>query len=123
MSKCSFIKKDGNKCRANAMHDSKLCFVHNPECETERQKAIVDGGKQTRKPRVSTEAITLEKIEDILPFLNKLINEVRRGDLTSKSANAIGYLINIAIDALKQTDIERRLKEIENAIKLREKEL
>lgn len=62
----------------------------------------------------------LTKIEDTLPLLNQCINEIRSGDLTPKSANAIGYLINIAINVFKITDIEQRLKEIENAIKIRQ---
>jgi len=103
------------------MHDSNFCFVHNPDCMEDRKSAVIEGGKQTRKPKVSTEIVSLKRIEDILPFLNKCITEVRCGELSAKTANAIGYLTNIAIDVIKLTDFEKRLKEIENAIKLRER--
>ena len=103
------------------MHDSQFCFIHNPECAEKRKLAVISGGEQTRKPSVSKEAISLKQMDDILPFLNQCINEIRRGELTSKSANAIGYLTNIAIDVIKLTDIEKRLKEVENAIKLRQR--
>lgn len=121
MNKCKHIKTNGKACQAYAMLGSDYCFIHNEDVAEKRKEAVIRGGKQKKKI-IILEQIELKQIEDILPFLNKCISEIRRGELTPKAANSIGYLLGIAVDVLKLTDIERRLKEVENAIKLREKE-
>lgn len=104
------------------MSNSKYCFFHDPSVTEKRKEALVKGGKQ-RKKQFPLEEVEINKVSDILSLLNRCINEIRTGKLSPKTANAIGYLANIALETLKITEIDKRLKEIENVLKLREKEL
>lgn len=117
---CKFIKTNGKQCQANALEGLSYCFFHEPSIADKRKKALSSGGKQRKKP-VLLEEIKINSIADVLPLLNKCINEVRTGELNSKNANTIGYLVNIVLETLKITEIDKRLKEVENAIQLREK--
>lgn len=120
--RCVFTKKDGSKCNAFPITGSDYCFNHDPNCREQKRQAVIAGGQQKKKPKVAVNDIKIGEIKDVIPLINQCINELRQGDMPPKVSNAIGYLINIALDALKITDIETRLKEVENAIKLRKRD-
>ena len=60
-------------------------------------------------------------IGDVSHCLKRTINELKRGDIQIGEARARGYLLNILLDAMKNTEIEQRLDQIEQ--KIEEKEL
>src|ERR1041385_3672445 len=50
---CSHVKGDQSRCRANARHNSPLCFFHDPESAVEREAARTKGGRErSRKAAV-----------------------------------------------------------------------
>ena len=52
-------------------------------------------------------------------FLAETINQVRKGRLSSKIANTVGYLSSLLMKALERSDIEERLVRVEQVLKTR----
>jgi len=45
------------------------------------------------------------------------INQVRKGQIDPRVANAVGYLANVLIRAVEQGDLEKRLDDLEAVVK------
>ena len=58
----------------------------------------------------------LETIGDVSHFLAKVINRVNRGEIESNTAGRLGYLANILISALKESELEDRVKKLETLL-------
>jgi len=58
----------------------------------------------------------LKVAEDVVRLLSITINQVRRGEIDPRVANAVGYLSGIILKAKEQGDIEKRLKQIEEIV-------
>ena len=52
----------------------------------------------------------------MIRLLSVTINQVRRGKLDPKVANAVGYLSGIILKAKEQSEIEVRIKQIEEIV-------
>lgn len=107
------------RCRANTIAGSEFCFFHDPAKETAREAARRAGGRvgKTAVLPPDTPDVPLSSTADAVRFLGQTINQVRRGEVEPKVANAIGYLSATLLRALEQGDIERRLAELEAIIK------
>jgi len=117
--KCKHIKEDGNRCDSYVITGSDYCFSHDPERSEEKIAAVTKGGLQIKRPRVCGDNIRITKARDVMMLLARCINEVRQGQLSPKEANAVGYLANILLGAIKETDIETKIEEVQNALKIR----
>lgn len=53
---------------------------------------------------------------DVKRLINNTINELRSGDIDSKSANAIGYLANILLKVFETEDLLDKLREMEEKL-------
>ena len=117
MARCGHVKSDGERCRANAVHDSASCFFHSPEKAAERTAARRTGGRANRagaRSTVSTWPLTTSS--EVASLLAETINHVRCGELDSKDANAVGYLCTVMLKALEQGDVQEQLVAIENVL-------
>jgi hypothetical protein len=114
-------KPDGSDCQAAALPDSDFCFFHDPDLADERHKANAAGGRQNRMKTLSADApdVRVESCQDVVHLISETINQVRRGELDPRVANAIGYLANVLIKAAEQGDHEKRIKELEAAVQLK----
>ncbi len=112
--RCERIKGDGKSCRANATSGSSYCFFHDPATSEERTAARRAGG-QANRPAVAPEAPVreLETSSHVAQLLAETINYVRRGELDPKVANSVGYLSNILVKTLEQSEIADRLETLE----------
>lgn len=116
MSKCQFIKAEGQECQANAMTGSEYCFMHNPNMETERQIALSKGGSAPRRAYEALSEVKIENTKDVVNLLATTISEVRAGIVELRVANCIGYLSGHLIKAFEVSDFEDRLSRIEKII-------
>jgi len=57
--------------------------------------------------------------EDVVALLSETINQVRKGQIDPRVANAIGYLANVLIKASEQGELEKRISEVESLLKNR----
>ena len=62
-------------------------------------------------------AYRLNSIGDVSHCLKKTINEMRRGEIQIGEARARGYLQNILLDAMEDTEIDQRMNLIEQKLK------
>lgn len=116
---CRWVKADGTPCQANALLGSDYCFFHDPDKAGEREAAQRAGGRVGKVAALppDTPDASLSSMADVVTFLGRTINQVRRGELDPKVANAVGYLAATLLRALEQGDIEKRLAELEAVVK------
>ena len=118
-SQCKHMREDGTRCRANTIAGSEFCFFHDPSKAAEREAAQRAGGSVGKTAVLSPETpdVRLASVTDVVVLLGHAINQVRRGEIDPKVANAVGYLIATLLRALEQGDIEKRLAELEAIVK------
>ena len=116
--KCVFQKPNNEQCDANAMEGVGYCFTHNPETQTEKERAVLNGGlaPKPRKEAKQLDPVSVRSTKDILTLLEDTINRVRTEPMTHQKANCVGYLANIAIRALEVRELEERLEKVEEII-------
>ena len=116
---CKGEKADGSRCHAAPLPGSKFCFFHDPTKAKERRAAQSFGGSQNRMKTLAADAPDMEIADcrDVVRLISATINQVRKGTLDPRVANAIGYLANVLIKAVEQGELENRLSELEAVIK------
>ncbi len=115
--KCKHIKDNGEGCNANAM-DNGYCYLHNPDIpEEQKQLARIKGGENNLVLVGDIMPVTSIKTnKDIVDLMEDVINRVRQGTLDIRVANTIGYLAGVSQKAIKETEVEERLKRIEEML-------
>ena len=121
---CKAMKPDGSSCQAAALPGSGFCFFHDPTKAEDRRAAQSAGGSQGRIKTLPEDApdVKIEDCQDVAKLIAQTINQVRRGELDPRVANAVGYLANVLIKAVEQGDHEKRLEELEALISNRSTE-
>jgi hypothetical protein len=117
MAKCRFRKKNGSRCGANAQPANNLCVFHDPARAADGLKARRAGGLSRSHPAAVLPSDTpdhpLASIKDVSRLLAESINQLRRGQLDPRVANAVGYLAGTLLNALQKGELEERLSKIE----------
>lgn len=118
---CRAAKADGSRCRAAALPGSDFCFFHDPAKADERRAAQSFGGSRNRMKTLSADTpdMKIEDSKDVVKLISATINQVRKGEIDPRVANAIGYLANILIKAVEQGDLEGRIADLEAVMKAR----
>jgi len=63
---------------------------------------------------VNKRGYRLKSIGDISHCLAKTVNELRRGEIDVTEARGRGYLLNILLTVLQESELEERLNVLEN---------
>ena len=117
MAKCQFKKGKGKTCSANAQVGKAFCVFHDPAMAAKVQKARQAGGVSRARKIATLAAETpdhpLGDTKDVSALLAVSINQLRRGQLDPRMANAIGYLSSVLLRSLEQGSIEERLAKLE----------
>jgi hypothetical protein len=100
------------------MAESDYCFFHDPGKAAQRAAARKAGGEKGRALVLAAETpdAPLDTVGDVSRLLGQTVNQVRRGDLDPKIANAVGYLTGILLKALEVGEVERRLEALEEVV-------
>jgi len=109
--KCKHIKEDGKQCKAYAQKGSLFCYTHDPDKSRERALAVKSGGIIT-----SQRPVRVTKVRDVRRFVTRTMNEVRKGEIDVKVANALFYGSNVLIKAFEISEIEDRLGSVEKLV-------
>jgi hypothetical protein len=119
-SKCHYRKKDGIGCGANAQPKNGLCVFHDPERAADGRRARQAGGLHRSRPAAvlpsDTQDFPLGNTKEVSALLSDSINQLRRGELDPRVANAVGYLSSVLLRSLEQGPVEERLARIEAAL-------
>ena len=110
------MKKTGDRCNAIATTGSKFCFFHDPNKKKAANDARRSGGERGKAATLppDTPDIEINSPEAIVGLLSDTVNQVRKGLIDSRIANAIGYLSGMILKAREQGELEDRLKAIED---------
>jgi len=117
---CKQRKLDRSRCQAAALPGSDFCFFHDPSKADERKAAQSQGGRQGKIKTLPSSApdVNIKDCEDVVRLISETINQVRKGQVDPRVANAVGYLANVLIRAVEQGELERRLAELEGIVKM-----
>jgi len=120
---CTAAKRNGTACQAAALPGSQFCFFHDPAKAAARRKAQSRGGLANKMATLPADApdVKVEDGADVVKLLSETINQVRRGEIDPRVANAVGYLSNIVRAATGQREVESRIAELESLVKSRSK--
>ena len=56
----------------------------------------------------------LKNLDDVTRFIKRVINGLYRDEIDNDKAGKLGYLGNILIKAMEQTDLEKRIEALEH---------
>jgi hypothetical protein len=93
-SKCQFRRDDGTRCGANAQSGKHLCVFHDPAKAAAGRRAgrLINRSRAAAILPSETPDNPLSSPQDVSLLLGESINQVRRGQLDPRVANAVGYL-------------------------------
>jgi hypothetical protein len=120
---CEGRTKDRQPCRGKALPGSRWCLFHDPAKAAARAEGRKRGGKTRSKPAAVLPADTpdapLKSVRDVIAFLGRTANDVRKGALDAKVGNCLagicGQLLSALDDELaKELDEARRELEARN---------
>lgn len=86
---CEAILKSGQRCKAWAVRGGKLCALHDPRLQKKISEGRKRGGRMPRAKVLAKELKEIKTFEDLLAFLNKLIQDTYLGRITAKQSQAI----------------------------------
>jgi hypothetical protein len=118
---CRARKQDGSTCGATALAGSEFCFFHDPSKAADRRAAQSLGGQGNRIRTLSeaTPDVKIQNSGDVVALICETINQVRKGTIDPRVANAVGYLANLATKALEQNELETRIAKLEGLFEKR----
>jgi hypothetical protein len=118
MAKCQHLKQNNVPCKANALQGSSFCFFHEASKKVERTAARRAGGRSNRPMTLPDDSpdLRLRNATDVVVLLETTVNQVRRGQIDIRLANAIGFLSGILLKATDAADMEARLEEVERIV-------
>jgi hypothetical protein len=109
-------RKDGKPCRA-AAPEGGLCFFHaNPKKASELGRM---GGLKNRTKVTEIDSLpALDSPSKISAFLDWVISETHAGHLRPRVAATLGPLLNARLRAIELTNMELRIKQLEQRLEL-----
>jgi hypothetical protein len=123
---CEHRLPSGARCRAHARTNDRFCFFHSAATLADRRRARRAGGVARSQGATvlpgDTTDLPLNDTHNVCALLAESINQVRRGQLDPRVANAVGYLASILLGALQQGPLEERLQRLEATLDLKREE-
>ena len=120
--KCQSRKKNGTRCQADAQVGKEFCVFHDPSRVGEGHRARRAGGiKRSQRAAVlppETPDCPLTDSAQVSTLIATTINQLRRGQLDPRIANAIGYLAAVQLRAFEQSMSETRIRNMERILGL-----
>lgn len=115
--KCKKILRSGLHCQANHMKASLFCFRHAPETRRARVIASSKGGQNRALRGFYGTEIRLNSPSDIRKFIGLVINGVWTGQVPVSVGSSMGFLTRCWLEAYEASDLQNRLKDIEDKLK------
>jgi len=103
---CRATKKDGTRCTCAPISGTKFCYWHSP-----RQKA-----KKVSEDLIPKESFDLKTIEGINELISLIVKGLLAKRIDPKTANCIGYNLNILSRNIINIDMERRVEALEQKL-------
>jgi len=117
--RCRFIKPDRQQCGCNRLKGDEFCYFHSVKDELSRREAALRGGLSPKRSYGNDIPVRIESTNDVLNLITETINDLRQNRASTRLANAVGYLAGIALKAIEQNELTRRLEEVEYVLKIK----
>ena len=100
------------------MADATLCFSHNPAAKDAKRAAVTRGGASVyNRGLIPLEPVDFTDAKPILWLMADTINRVRKvspdGSMDVKTANCIGQLTRVMLEAQREISLVERLERLE----------
>jgi hypothetical protein len=113
---CQGSRKDGTPCRAPALPDSALCWVHDPrQAETAARARAAGASKGAKVKALKSQRRRIDTHAGMAVFLAGVIHDVVEGKLDTDTARAVMYGCSV-MRHLADHEVERRLAEVERKL-------
>ena len=112
--RCSSQRRDGERCKANAINGQQCCFLHSsPGKASELGRT---GGARRRVYDLSRlkHFPPAKNATDLVAVAGQTLVDVRSGKIDVKVANAIAGLAGVMMKLLEASTFEERLTRLEN---------
>ena len=116
---CGFRKKNGQPCDADAQSGKDVCVFHDPRKAVDGRRARQAGGRNRPRSLAVLPADTPDHPldpRDVTKLLAQSINQLRRGRLDPKVANAIGYQASVLLRLFEQGRTQEPSPNLEDAV-------
>ena len=113
---CAYVHASDRACKGFAVTGSRFCFAHDPAQASKRDDARRRGGEAGKVKPLPESTLAVRTMSDVLELIETTINDVRAGHVDVKVANAVGYLANVSVKVIQQTNIEARLEALESVL-------
>lgn len=129
LKRCKGKRKDGASCSSWALNGSEYCWFHDPDPEIvkKRMEARVNGGRSSRvynrgvNEEVPSVEYKLRDLQELSRFLEGVINWTLQRRVDTKLANTLGYLAVSLKSCLESSELEERLRKLEEAVYVRQR--
>jgi hypothetical protein len=122
LTKCSAIKPNGERCKADAIDHAEWCWSHHPDYQEQRRRRASKGGRSGGRGRPQLEFIRLQE------RFEELANKVLVGELDRGKAVVAGQLLQGAracmrdrLKAVEQEELITRLEQVEAELESRKR--
>lgn len=113
---CQGTRKDGSPCKAPALPDSALCWVHDPRQAEVAARARADGASKGAKVKaLNGRRRRIDTHAGLAIFLSEIIHKVAEGKLDTDTARVVMYGCSV-MRYLADHEVERRLSEVERKL-------
>lgn len=120
MRRCQAKTKRGKPCKAPALKGSRYCFAHEPALAPKRVEWRSAGGRRSGRKAALAEAATVRTPEEVRDILARTLEGLQRGNVDARTANAISRTCSLLLTAIHETDLARRIQELEDVLRQRE---
>lgn len=117
MARCAAIKRDGERCKADAMPGAEWCWSHDPAHAEQRRRRASRGGKRGGRGRPGSD------LQDLKTEIRAVITNVLKGTVNTGPAavalqgyNALIRAEKLELDIMEQRDLIERLEELESSL-------
>lgn len=111
--RCTFTKRDGQRCRAAAVSGQSHCFLHSSPAKAAElgarggsRRKVFDLSKLKHFPPATNAA-------DLVAVTGQTLCDLRCGKVDAKTANAVAGLAGIMVKLLEASSFEERLTRLE----------
>ena len=109
---CQALRKDDPPCAVRALRGSEWCFAHDPTRAAQRDEARRKGGRgKAHSARI--QKLVPASLKPTLVALFAALEEVHRGDLDPKQAQAMAALAGAIARLYTTAELEQRVTELE----------
>jgi hypothetical protein len=112
---CAFIKPDGKRCKAYAMHDSEFCYMHTGDnAKTAGRKGGYAAARPVTLPPTEMPELPLDAEEDmVIPVLQRAVKQLE----AMRASPSIMATLGSVASALDRA-IERRISRGADVMKI-----